>query len=76
MLASHTQLRCWKSEHTEQTCQDFCSSEIAKVCLLSPMGLVLPRYQTSGPRYLVQHSLSVPLLSNHPFEIEWWLEQA
>ena len=76
MLASHTQLRCWKSEHTEQTCQDFCSSEIAKGLFAISDGVGTAALSDLWAKVLVQHFLSVPLLSNHPFEIEWWLEQA
>ena len=76
MLIHVTRLQYWKSEHTEQTCEDACGyrPEIGLFAIADGVGTAL--FSNIWARSLVNCFLDLPLLNNDPFEVEWWLREA
>jgi serine/threonine protein phosphatase PrpC len=73
MLAQVTMLRHWKSEHNEETCEDACGENTAQGLFAVADGVGTTLFSDAWANFLVQHFLHVPLLSNDPFEVEWWV---
>ncbi len=73
MLAQVTRLRYWKSEHDEQTCEDALGEHVPEGLFVVADGVGTTLFSNVWAWLLVDHFLNVPLLSNDPFEVEWWL---
>jgi serine/threonine protein phosphatase PrpC len=76
MFARVTNLRYWKSEHDEQTCEDDGRGDIAHGLFAVADGAGATLFSNIWASVLVEHYLTVPLLSGNPFEVEWWVRQA
>jgi Serine/threonine protein phosphatase len=76
MFAQVTRLQYWKSEHTAQTCEDAFGTHLAGGVLAVADGVGSTLFSNLWARHLVQHFLTTPLLSDDPFEVEWWLRLA
>lgn len=76
MLAHLTMLRYWKSEHTEETCEDAYGENTVQGLFAVADGAGTTLFSDAWAAFLVKHFLLVPLLSNDPFEVEWWVRQA
>ncbi|GLV58005.1 hypothetical protein KDH_48390 [Dictyobacter sp. S3.2.2.5] len=76
MYAHVTRLQCWKSEHNDQTCEDAYGISPGDGLLAVADGVGTTLFSNVWARHLVDHFLAVPLLSEDPFEVEWWLRVA
>lgn len=76
MYAQVTRLQCWKSEHTDQTCEDALGLNLSHGLLTVADGVGTTLFSNIWARHLVEHFLDTPLLSDDPFEVEWWLRTA
>lgn len=76
MLTQVTMLRHWKSEHNEETCEDACGENIAQGLFAVADGAGTTLFSDAWASFLVQHFLRIPLMSNNPFEVEWWVRLA
>lgn len=76
MYAHVTRLQCWKSEHNDQTCEDAYGMNLAEGLLVVADGVGTTLFSNIWARHLVDHFLAAPLLSEDPFEVEWWLRVA
>lgn len=76
MLAQVTMLRHWKSEHNEATCEDACGENITQGLFAVADGAGTTLFSDAWASFLIQHFLHIPLLSNDPFEVEWWVRLA
>jgi hypothetical protein len=76
MLAQVTMLRYWKSEHNAETCEDAVGENTAQGLFAVADGAGTTLFADAWAEFLVQHFLRVPLLSNDPFEVEWWVRIA
>jgi hypothetical protein len=76
MFAQVTRLQYWKSEHDEQTCEDAYGQNIADGLFTVADGAGTTLFSNIWARILVQSYLTVPLMSDHPFEVEWWVRRA
>jgi hypothetical protein len=76
MFAHIIELRYWKSEHTEATCEDVSCSDSEQGLFAIADGAGTTLFSNVWARVLVEHFMNVPLLSNDPFEVEWWVRQA
>ncbi|GCE18589.1 protein phosphatase 2C domain-containing protein [Dictyobacter kobayashii] len=76
MYAQVTRLQCWKSEHNDQSCEDAYAIDLAAGLLAVADGVGTTLFSNIWARHLVDHFLATPLLSEDPFEVEWWLRAA
>ncbi|GCE26322.1 hypothetical protein KDA_18060 [Dictyobacter alpinus] len=76
MYAQVTRLQCWKSEHNEQSCEDAFAISLSQGLLTVADGVGTTLFSNIWARHLVDHSIATPLLSEDPFEVEWWLRAA
>jgi Protein phosphatase 2C len=76
MFATLTRLRYWKSEHDETTCEDAYGDDCAQGLFAIADGVGTALYSHIWARILVEYFLAAPLMSDDPFEVEWWLRQA
>jgi Protein phosphatase 2C len=76
MLAQVTMLRYWKSEHDEESCEDAIGENTAQGLFVVADGAGTTLFSDAWAGFIVQHFLRVPLMSNDPFEVEWWIRQA
>src|SRR6185312_11846723 len=76
MLAQVTKLCYWKSEHSQETCEDACGEDIEHGLFAVADGAGTTLFAAAWATLLVKHFLSVPLLSGDPFEVEWWVRLA
>ena len=76
MFAQLTRLQYWKSEHTAQTCEDAYGAKLSEGMLVVADGVGTTLFSNLWARHLVDHFLAIPLLSDDPFEVEWWLRLA
>ena len=75
MFAHITQLRYWKSEHEEATCEDACSADCARGLFAVADGAGTTLFSNIWAEILAAFFVEVPLLSEDPFEVEWWVRQ-
>ncbi len=76
MLAQVTTLRYWKSEHSEETCEDASGENTEAGLFAVADGVGTTLFSDAWANFLVRHYLHIPLLSNDPFEVEWWIRLA
>jgi hypothetical protein len=76
MLALVTMLRYWKSEHTDETCEDALNEHISQGLFAVADGAGTTLFADAWADFLVRYFLHTPLLSNNPFEVEWWIRLA
>jgi len=76
MFGHVTTLQDWKSEHTAQSCEDAagCVPQDGLFAVADGVGTAL--FSGIWSRCLVETFLDFPLLSDDPFETEWWLREA
>lgn len=76
MRAEVTKLRYWKSEHSENLCEDAYGEDAARGLFAVADGAGTTLFSALWAALLVKHCLRVPLMSGDPFEVEWWVRQA
>lgn len=76
----HIQLKTfsyWKNEHRDiEHCQDAYAFDPRRGLFVVADGAGTTLYPAIWARLLVAQYLKLPLMSNDPFEIEWWVRQA
>jgi hypothetical protein len=75
MFAQITSLRYWKSEHDETMCEDVCAYDSLRGIFAIADGAGTTLFSNIWAKILVSQFLAVPLLSNDPFEVEWWVRR-
>jgi len=73
MYARVVVLQHWKSEHSKETCQDKARHNIIRGLFVVADGVGTASYADVWADHLVRSFVDCPLLSNEPFEVEWWL---
>lgn len=73
MLVQVTRLHYWKSEHDEETCEDAYGENAVDGLFAVADGAGTTLFAQAWATFLVKHFLRVPLMSNDPFEVEWWV---
>ncbi|HTK09533.1 MAG TPA: hypothetical protein VL485_20350 [Ktedonobacteraceae bacterium] len=77
MRVQHKALRYWKTEHKDlDGCQDAYEQDPAKGLFVVTDGAGTTLFPAIWARILANHFVNTPLLSNDPFEVEWWVRQA
>lgn len=76
MLATITKLFYWKSEHDAQSCEDAFELDPAAGLFAVADGVGTAFFSNIWAKIMVKHFIKVPLMSDDPFEVEWWLRQA
>ncbi len=76
ITAHITRLLYWKSEHDEQTCEDALAADASAGLFAVSDGVGTSLFSGSWARLIVDYFVDTPLLSDDPFEVEWWLRQA
>jgi Protein phosphatase 2C len=76
MRAQVTMLRHWKSEHSEETCEDASGENTANGLFAVADGAGTTLFSDAWAASLVRLFLRIPLLSGDPFETEWWVRLA
>ena len=76
MHADVTALCYWKSEHNQQTCEDAYGFRTPDGLFAIADGAGTTLFSDLWASFLVQHFLHIPLLSDDPFEVEWWIRLA
>src|SRR5579884_2083861 len=69
-------LKYWKTEHGEEGCQDAYRLDESKGLFAVADGAGTSLFPAIWARVLVERFIAVPLMSDHPFEVEWWLRPA
>jgi hypothetical protein len=69
-------LKYWKTEHGEEGCQDAYRLDESKGLFAVADGAGTSLFPAIWARILVERFIAVPLMSDHPFEVEWWLRPA
>src|SRR5579884_370290 len=69
-------LKYWKTEHGEEGCQDAYRLDESKGLFAVADGAGTSLFPAIWARILVEQFIAVPLMSNDPFEVEWWLRPA
>jgi hypothetical protein len=71
-----TPLRFWKSEHTNiEKCEDALAYKPEHGLFVVADGAGTAAYANIWSQLLVERYITCPLLSNDPFEVEWWLDE-
>ncbi len=76
MFAHVTELRYWKSEHSESTCEDAYGVDTTSGLFAVADGAGTTLFSDIWANILIKHYLAVPLLNTDAFEVEWWIRQA
>lgn len=76
MFAHVTRLQYCKSDHDIQSCEDALGIRLSDGVLAVTDGMGTTLFSNLWSRHLVNHFLDVPVLSDDPFEVEWWLRLA
>lgn len=69
-------LHHWKSEYDAQSSEDAWGVDCSGGVFAIADGAGTTLFARQWATVLVEHGLSTPLLSNDPFELEWWLRAA
>ena len=75
MFAQVTRLQYWKSEHDEATCEDACEYDSLRGLFALSDGAGTTLFSNIWAQILVDQFVTLPLLSNDPFETEWWVRR-
>src|SRR5205807_516052 len=80
MFVDIKRLRYWKTEHNESTCQDAYAEDNVHGPTRSLFAVADGAGTTLFPaiwaKILAEHFATVPLMSDYPFEVEWWVRLA
>ncbi len=76
MFAQVTGLQYWKSDYDATTCEDAYSYRVLQGLFAMADGAGTTLFSHLWARLLVEYFIDVPLMSDDPFELEWWLRQA
>ncbi len=76
MFAGITRLQQWKSEYTPETCQDKLLYDAAAGLFAVADGASTSSFPHLWADVLVKHFISVPLMGDDPFEVDWWVRLA
>ncbi len=76
MRARITRLQTWRSEYSAETCQDRLLDNLASGLFAVADGAGTTTFPSLWADVLVKHFLRVPLMSDNPFEVEWWVRLA
>jgi hypothetical protein len=77
MLVQVKQLLYWKTEHgNASNCQDAPSYDPAQGLFAVADGASTSLFPALWARILAQHFVTTPLMSDDPFEVEWWVRIA
>lgn len=71
-----TQLEYWKSEHDATTNEDSLKFDADKGLFAVADGVGTASFANIWSRILVNRFVKEPLMSEHPFEVEWWVRRA
>jgi len=66
-------LRYWKSDHTAESCEDAVADNAGQGLFAVADGVGTAAYAAMWSRILVEQFTKLPLLSDDPFEVAWWL---
>ncbi|MCL5958498.1 MAG: protein phosphatase 2C domain-containing protein [Chloroflexi bacterium] len=69
-------LQYWKSEHAASTCEDVAAYDVSRGLFALADGVSTAAYSRLWAETLVQHFVATPLVSDDPFEVEWWIRLA
>ncbi len=69
-------LKYWKTEHGEEGCQDAYRLDESKGLFAVADGAGTSLFPAIWARILVEQFIAAPLMSDYPFEVEWWLRPA
>lgn len=69
-------LKYWKTEHGEEGCQDAYRLDESKGLFAVADGAGTSLFPAIWARILVERFTDVPLMSDYPFEVDWWLRPA
>lgn len=75
MFAQVTHLQYWKSEHDEQTCEDAYGERVTDGLFAVADGAGTTLFSNIWAKILIESFFSIPLMSNDPFEVEWWVRR-
>ncbi len=76
MFVQVTRLQYWKSEHDEMTCEDACKDDSLRGLFALSDGAGTTLFSNVWAQVLVDQFVTLPLLNDDPFEVEWWIRQA
>jgi hypothetical protein len=76
MYVQTTVMTTGKSEHTGETNEDACACSASHGVFGVSDGVGTLLFSRQWAHVLAQQASALPLLSNDPFEVEWWLRQA
>ncbi len=77
MLVQVKPLLYWKTEHgSASNCQDSLSYDPAQGLFAAADGAGTSLFPALWARILAQHFITTPLMSDDPFEVEWWVRLA
>lgn len=71
-----TQLEYWKSEHDASTNEDSLRFDVGKGLFAVADGVGSASFAKIWSGILVDRFVEEPLMSEHPFEVEWWARRA
>ena len=71
------ELQYWKTEHKDLNgCQDACSLDTTRGLFAVADGAGTTLFPAIWARILARHFVDIPLMSDDPFEVEWWVRLA
>lgn len=76
MYGQIKQLRYWKTEGNAEKCEDACECAPERGLFAIADGVGSSSFANIWARIIATHFVTQPLLSPHPFEVEWWLRPA
>nr|BBH93144.1 hypothetical protein KTA_13430 [Thermogemmatispora argillosa] len=76
MFAEISILEYWKSEHERETNEDACALDAGRGLFAVADGAGTTLFAREWALTLAELFVTYPLLSAHPFEVEWWLDLA
>src|ERR1700730_12641267 len=77
MFVQIKELQYWKTEHKDLNgCQDAYDLKAPDGLFVVADGAGTTLFPAIWARILTQHFIEIPLMSENPFEIEWWVRLA